>query len=313
MTTLSVIVPVYNEQDSLAELAAGVVAHVPGDVDLIQLLFVDDGSTDDSFQQIQSIAKEYACVCAVRLAVNCGKATALQAGFDRAKGDIVITMDADLQDDPAEIPRFVEALNQGYDLVSGWKEHRQDPWHKTWPSRLFNGTVARVFSLPLHDFNCGFKAFRGPLCRQLQLYGELHRYVPVLAKYRGARITEIPVRHHPRPHGKSKYGVERLFKGCLDLITVVVTTRFLRRPLHFFGGLGLLAVLIGGGCLFYLSILWLGGARPIGNRPLLFYGMALLAVGVQLLSLGIVAELFIRFNHQKLKPVIAETLSLPNE
>lgn len=313
MRSLSIIVPVYNESDSLQALAEGIMQHIPAGVTCAQLLFVDDGSTDASFQVIRSLSESYPCVRAVRFPVNCGKAAALEAGFSHSTGDIVITMDADLQDDPKEIPRFIAKLDEGYDLVSGWKEQRRDPWHKTIPSRFFNRVVGMVFALRLNDFNCGFKAFRGTLARQLRVYGELHRYIPVLAKYRGARIAEIPVHHLPREHGRSKYGVERLLKGCLDLITVVVTTRFLRRPLHFFGGIGLLAALIGGGCLLYLMIIWFGGVRPIGNRPLLFYGMALLAVGVQLLSLGVVAELFLRFNHDALKPVITERVGFGDE
>lgn len=308
MTTLSVIVPVYNEQDTLAELAAGIVAHVPENLKLIQILFIDDGSTDDSFDILKALCKEYPMLGAIRLPVNRGKAEALDVGFRHILGDIVITMDADLQDDPAEIPRFIDKLDEGYDLVSGWKGHRQDPWHKTWPSKLFNAVVARVFGIPLRDFNCGFKAYRRPLVEQLSLYGELHRYIPVLAQTVGARMVDLPVHHHPRRHGKSKYGVGRLFKGFLDMLTVLVTTRFLKRPLHLFGGIGLIFSFVGGSILLYLAALWLGGLRPIGNRPLLFYGMAFLILGVQIVSLGIVAELFLKFNHYREKPVTAELL-----
>ncbi len=313
MTTLSVIVPVYNEQDSLTELATGILAHIPDDIELVQLLFVDDGSTDDSFDVLRALCKEHPVIGAIRLPVNRGKAEALDVGFRHAMGDIVITMDADLQDDPAEIPRFIDKLSEGYDLVSGWKGARQDPWHKTWPSKLFNAVVARVFKIPLRDFNCGFKAYRRRLVDQLSLYGELHRYIPVLAHSEGATMVDLPVQHHPRRHGQSKYGAGRLFKGFLDMLTVLVTTRFLKRPLHLFGGVGLIFAFAGGAILIYLAALWIGGLRPIGNRPLLFYGMAFLILGVQIVSLGIVAELFLKFNHRREKPVTSVMLGCVKE
>ena len=306
MQKLSILIPVYNESSSLETLCKMVLEHVPATVELYEILFVDDGSTDGSFDIIAKMAANNPTITALRLAVNSGKAEALAVGFQHARGDIIITMDADLQDDPKEIPRFIDELAKGFDLVSGWKQNRQDPWHKTWPSKIFNTVIAKLFGLPLRDMNCGFKAYKRELAEKLYLYGELHRYIPVLAQSMGARIKDIPVEHHPRKFGVSKYGVSRLLKGFLDMITVWVITRFLKRPLHLFGSIGLLCSSFGALALAYLAFLWVGGIRPIGNRPLLFYGIALLLLGVQVLSLGIVAELFIRFNHRTVKPVIVE-------
>lgn len=313
MNQISVVIPLLNERDTLEALVEGIQQNVTGNNQLNEILFVDDGSTDGSFELLKELSLKHPVIKVIRLAVNCGKADALDVGFRSVSGDIVITMDADLQDDPTEIPRFIEKINEGYDLVSGWKEHRLDPWHKTFPSKIFNAFVSRVFHLPLKDFNCGFKAYRGSLVKRIHIYGELHRFIPVIAKYLGARIAQISVKHHPRQHGKSKYGVERLLKGFLDLITVLVTTRYLKRPLHFFGFIGVGCSGLGGLMLTYLAGLWICGVRPIGNRPMLFYGMVLLLLGMQVLSLGIVAELFIRFNHQAVRPVIAETINKRQE
>lgn len=232
------------------------------------------------------------------LASNQGKSAVLDVGFRNAGGDIIITMDADLQDDPAEIPRFVEKMNEGFDLVSGWKSVRHDPWHKTIPSRLFNAVVRGVCGVQIHDVNCGFKAYSRRSAEHLSLYGELHRFVPVFVANAGGRVTEIKVQHHPRRHGRSKYGLGRLPKGLFDLMTVLLTTRYLKRPMHFFGWLGMLSSSVGGVMLGYLAVLWTLGFRPIGNRPMLFYGLLLLIVGVQLFSLGLLGELINRFGHK---------------
>lgn len=305
MHHVSFVIPVYNEQESLATLLEKILEHSEGHVESLEVIFVDDGSTDRSPEIIEDLCGRHTEVKALFFSFNYGKAAALECGFGHASGDTIITMDADLQDDPAEIPRFLAKLDEGYDLVSGWKQNRQDPWHKTLPSRFFNAVVRRTFDVNLHDFNCGYKAYRTRLIRRIHLYGELHRYVPVLAKYKGACIAEIPVRHYPRLHGVSKYGAERLIKGFLDLVTVFVTTRYLKRPLHFFGSFGLVCMLIGTGAMTYLGIGWCFGMRPIGNRPLLFYGLGLLLLGVQVFSLGILSELIIYFGSKSETPSIA--------
>ncbi|MEM6734353.1 MAG: glycosyltransferase, partial [Myxococcota bacterium] len=197
----------------------------------------------------------------------------------------------DLQDDPKEIPEMLATLDKGFDLVSGWKRVRHDPWHKTAPSKVFNAVVRWVSKLPLHDFNCGFKAYRVEALENLTLYGELHRYIPVLVAAQGFRVTELPVEHHARKHGRSKYGIERFAKGFFDLLTVVLTTRYRARPLHLFGLAGLALGTAGGTVLLYLSGLWVAGYGPIGNRPLLFFGLLLVMVGVQLVSTGLIAEM----------------------
>jgi glycosyltransferase involved in cell wall biosynthesis len=221
---------------------------------------------------------------------NFGKAAALDAGFRRARGQIIFTMDADLQDDPNEIPNFLAKLEEGNDVVSGWKKKRNDPLGKTLPSKLFNFTVSRASGLRLKDFNCGFKAYRSEAVQGLGLYGELHRYIPVLVHFRGFRVAEIAVVHHPRTSGSSKYGVERLVKGFFDLLTVLLITRYRTRPLHLFGGVGLVFALIGFSCLAYLTVIWFLGHR-IGTRPLLSFGVLMVLVGVQLVSTGLLGEM----------------------
>lgn len=233
-------------------------------------------------------------VKAIRLRRNFGKAAALSIGFRACTGDIVFTMDADLQDDPSEIPRFIEKLDDGYDVVSGWKENRKDPISKTLPSKLFNKATAVLSGISLRDFNCGFKAYRREVLEGIRLYGELHRYIPVLASDLGFKIGEIPVKHHARQHGVSKYGWERYARGLLDLLTVLATTRYLQKPGHLFGGIGLASGLIGGGILFYLTMLWFLGVGPIGTRPLFFLGILLVILSIQMISLGLVAELLTR-------------------
>lgn len=234
-------------------------------------------------------------VRALKLRRNFGKSIALAAGFKVAHGDVIFTMDADLQDDPKEIPRFLEALDGGLDLVSGWKRKRNDPLSKTLPSLLFNRATAWITGVKLHDFNCGFKAYRREVIEQLKLYGELHRYIPALANDAGFRIGEIEVEHHPRRFGVTKYGLERYVRGFLDLITILATTRYLQRPGHLFGGLGVGFGLLGVIILGYLSVIWLMG-ESIGHRPLFFAGILLMVFSVQMISLGVIAELLIRLS-----------------
>jgi glycosyltransferase involved in cell wall biosynthesis len=232
----------------------------------------------------------------IRFRRNFGKAAALTAGFLAARGEVVFTMDADLQDDPAEVPRFLEKLAEGHDVVSGWKRVRHDPWHKVGPSRVFNAMVSSLTGCHLHDHNCGFKAYRREVLDEIGIYGELHRFVPVLAHAKGFRVGEVVVQHRARKFGKSKYGVTRMIKGFLDILTVRFLTRFGQRPLHILGAIGLVLFAVGSIGLVFLGFEWLRGARPIGDRPLLAYSAVLLGVGVQLVSLGILAELVTSYN-----------------
>lgn len=296
---ISVVVPVYNEAESLRQLSAELSSVAAEQGWEYELLFVDDGSTDESWRVIRELAQEQHPVGGLRLRRNCGKAAALQAGFDAARGDLVATLDADLQDDPRELPRFVAALDDGQDVVSGWKQVRHDPWDKVWPSRVFNWLVSRLSGVSLHDHNCGFKMYRREVVADLRLYGEMHRFVPVLAAARGWRIGEIVVQHRPRRYGRSKYGFSRNIKGFLDLATVLFLTRFGERPQHFLGCLGLAASVLGTGGMLLAMVAQIGRqlwpySAVIGNLvPPAIYGALTLAVGVLLLALGLVAELIV--------------------
>jgi glycosyltransferase involved in cell wall biosynthesis len=295
---ITIVVPVFNEQDSLPHLwrEIGEVA-TRSQLD-IEVVFVDDGSRDESWRVIANLARADQRVYGIRLRRNFGKAAALSAGFKAARGDVVFTMDADLQDDPGEIPRFLEALAGKAEVVSGWKRVRHDPWHKVWPSRVFNAMVSRVTGVSLHDHNCGFKCYRSEVLREIRLYGELHRFIPVLAAARGFRISEIETNHRPRSFGHSKYGVSRFVKGLLDLLTVKFLTGFGQRPQHLLGTVGLVAFSLGTICLMCLSGMWVGNRvwgeatfGPLGARPLLTYAVASLLLGAQMVSIGILAEL----------------------
>ena len=266
-----------------------------------EAVFVDDGSTDGSFAALTRLHNAKDNVRVVRLRRNFGKAAALAAGFTQARGDIVVTIDADLQDDPAEIPRLLAKLDEGFDLVSGWKAHRRDALSRRALSRIFNWVTSRVSGLRLHDMNCGLKAYRAEVVKELRLYGELHRFIPVLAHYRGHRIAELPVNHRPREHGRSRYGVERYLRGFLDLLTVSFIGRYRHRPLHLFGGLGLTLGAIGFAILVYLTVLKIGG-HAIGERPLLTLGVLLLVVGLQFFSLGLISELITSMHEERTGP-----------
>ncbi len=294
----SVVILLFNESESLptlhAELDQVFAANKYG---LVEFIFVDDGSRDHSWAVVQRLARDDPRVQGIRFRRNFGKAAALTAGFQAARGHIVFTLDGDLQDDPAEIPRFLEKLDQGHDVVSGWKRRRHDPWYKVYPSRVFNWMVSTLSGCSLHDHNSGFKGYRSEVLAEVGIYGELHRFVPVLAHAKGFRIGEIEVNHRARKFGSSKYGVARFIKGLLDLLTVRFLTRFSQRPLHVLGALGLLLLVLGGLGMLWLAVLWLDPAnRPIGGRPLLIYSAAFLGVGTQLLTLGILAELVTSYN-----------------
>lgn len=293
MKKLSIVIPLYNEHESLVELHSRILDAVRGMDAEYEIIFVDDGSTDGSYGVLRDICGRDGNVRIIRFLANSGKAAGLQAGFDAVTGDTIITMDADLQDDPAEIPALVAALEDGCDMVSGWKRDRHDPPSKTVPSKFFNMVVRFFSGLPLHDFNCGLKIYRSDVVRSFRIYGELHRYIPVLAKYHGFRVGEIPVRHHPRKHGRSKYGARRLVAGFLDLLTVILLTRYTSKPLHFFGSVGLVFCFFGALVWAFILKLWVeSGFRNIrGHQPLLVGGVFLFLLGVQFISTGLLAEL----------------------
>ena len=290
---LSVVVPAVNEAGNIAALHAAIVEAAEALDIAFEIVFVDDGSTDATWEAIERAAAADTRVIGLRHRRNFGKARGLATGFAVSSGDLVLTMDADLQDDPAEIPRFLERLDEGFDLVSGWKQRRQDPVGKTLPSRLFNATVRAVSGVPLHDFNCGFKLYRREVAQSIRLYGELHRFTPVLAHAEGFRVGELAVRHHPRRWGSSKYGWSRLVKGFLDLLTVTFLTEYRQRPMHVLGLPGLVTLVAGA-----LIGLWLTAEKAltgasIGNRPLLLLAVLLVVVGVQFFGLGLLGELLV--------------------
>jgi glycosyltransferase involved in cell wall biosynthesis len=287
---ISVVVPLLNEESSLEELYGEIAAALEARGETFEVVFVDDGSTDGSSAVLSRLHDEQANVVVVRLRRNFGKAAALQAGFLEARGEVIVTIDADLQDDPAEIPQLLAKLDEGFDLVSGWKTRRNDPFLRRVFSRVFNRTTALISGVRLHDVNCGLKAYRPEVVQGMRLYGELHRFVPVLAAYQGYRVAEIPVNHRARQHGRSRYGLERYLRGFFDLLSVTFMGRYRYRPLHLFGSIGLLMGAVGFVILTYLSVLWFLG-QGIGGRPLFFLGVLLVVVGIQLVSLGLLSEL----------------------
>ena len=308
---ISFVVPVFNEEGTIKLLFAQIRDIMEGDVQkAFEILFVDDGSSDASWREISDLTDANQNVVGIRLKKNFGKADALNAGFQWAKGKILITMDADLQDDPREVPRFLEKLEAEFDMVVGWKKWRNDPWSKTVPSKVFNRITALVSGVKLKDFNCGFKAGTKEAFGSIKLYGELHRYIPVLCHHAGFRVGQISVTHHPRQHGKSKYGFERYVRGFLDLLTVISLTRYAKRPGHLFGGIGVVSGLFGVAILVYLAGLKLFFDEIIGNRPLLLLGVMLVLMAVQFLLFGILAELNLSQNHaQSQKPIVHEIKS----
>jgi len=289
---VSVVVPVFEEHESLPILAEQILSVARNHhVDLAELIFVDDGSRDGSWPVLKALAAEHELVTAIKLRRNFGKATALNVGIDAAKGNIIITMDADLQDDPAELPRLIETMNTGYDLVSGWRERRNDPLSKTWPSWLYNKVTSWLSGIQLHDFNCGYKAYRREVFESVDLYGEMHRYVPVLAHSLGFKVGELPVEHHARRYGQSKYGFKRFLRGFIDLLTVITITRYSRTPGHFFGMIGIVLLSLGMITLSYLSGLKLFTGAQIGGRPMLLFGGLAVVVGVQIMLFGLLSEM----------------------
>lgn len=294
---ISVLIPLFNEEESLPILYRE-LREVLGVLEIdYEIIFVDDGSTDKSFFVLERIYQEDSKVKIVQLRKNFGKSAALAAGLAIAKGDLIITLDADLQDNPEEIPHFIEKMKEGYDLICGWRVDRFDPFFKRWSSRIFNFTTSFFTNIRLHDFNCGFKAFRSEVAKEIKIYGELHRYIPVFASWRGFKVGELKVRHRPRRFSKSKFGAERFLRGFWDFLTVFFLTKYTRRPLHFFGPVGLLAFLLGLIINLYLSILWFSGT-PIGGRPLLILGVLLMILGIQSISMGLLGEMITSRYHQ---------------
>lgn len=298
---ISVVVPVYNEEQSVRPLYETLSAALEREGRNYEVVFVDDGSSDGSFSVLQALHDTDDRVRVIRFRRNFGKTPALVAGFAHARGEIVFTMDADLQDDPAEIPQFLGKLSEGYDLVSGWKYPRLDPFTKTIPSFFFNRMVSATTGVRLHDMNCGFKAYRREIIEDLKLYGELHRFIPVLAARRGFRITEVKVKHHPRKFGKSKFGARRFLRGFLDLLMVLFLVSYMRTPLRLFGSLGVLSTIAGIGVDLYVVLdrfLPFGSQQPIHNRPLLFVGILLLVFGISLILTGLQSEMIRHFAYR---------------
>ncbi|RMH65638.1 MAG: glycosyltransferase [Calditrichaeota bacterium] len=304
---ISIVIPMLNEEESLPELTRRLDEALTRTGQTFEIIFIDDGSTDRSFERVRALKSTYPAIRAIRFNKNFGKSAALSEGFRLARGEVVITMDADLQDDPAEIDALMRKLDEGYDLVSGWKKKRHDPLNKTLPSKFFNFITRLMTGIKIHDFNCGLKAYRRQVIKAIPVYGELHRYLPVLAHWMGFRVGEIPVQHHARKFGYSKFGVKRFFNGFFDLLTVLFITRFQQRPLHLFGFMGLGSSMLGVGILSYLTILWFQG-HGIGNRPLFSLGVLLIIVGVQFFSIGLLGEMLNSTRDQSVEYIIKETL-----
>jgi glycosyltransferase involved in cell wall biosynthesis len=291
---VSVVIPLLNEQDSLRELHAALREELFRLCDKkYEIIFINDGSTDRSTDILRDLAAGSSRVTTLTFRRNMGKSPALAVGFREAKYGIVITMDADLQDDPKELINLIAKLDEGYDLVTGWKKKRNDPMSKTAPSKLFNRVTSFFAGIKLHDFNCGLKAYRKEVTDSLEVYGELHRYLPALAHWKGFKVAEIPVVHHPRRFGKSKFGTSRFFKGFLDLLSIVFTNRYGKRPLHLFGTIGTLIALAGLAINIYVTVEWFQGIA-LSNRPILLLGVLLILVGVQLVSLGLLGEMIVK-------------------
>lgn len=295
---ISFVIPLFNEEESIGELYDRLLAAVLPVTERFEIIFVDDGSTDASFKALHELHQRDARIHVVRFRRNYGKTAALVAAFERCRGEVVITMDADLQDEPTEIPKLLEKIAEGFDVVSGWKRDRHDPISKTMPSRVFNWVVRSSTGLPLHDFNCGFKAYRREVTQELTLYSEFHRFVPVLANWRGFSVSEVAVQHNPRKYGYSKFGAMRFLRGLLDFLKVLFIMKYLQRPLHFFGPIGALMFLAGFIAGVYLTVDKFVSGHSIGTRPLLTLAVLLMVMGVQLFSLGLLGEMLRNFAYR---------------
>lgn len=305
---LSIVIPLYNEEESLHELNEKILSVITPLHENYEIIYIDDGSTDRSFQLLQQIYNDNPSIKVYQFRKNLGKSAALAYGFQKAQGKYVITMDADLQDDPNEIPRLLTKLDEGYDLVSGWKKIRHDPFIKKHTSKLFNFITSRVAGQRLHDFNCGLKAYKNEVVKNIHIYGQMHRYIPLLALWNGFRISELAVQHHPRKYGVTKFGPSRFLAGMLDLMTVYFLNRFKRRPLHLFGSIGITSTILGSVICSYLAIYWLFIQSSLSNRPLLFLGILLIIVGVQFISLGLLGEMITESRKQEVEYLISNSL-----
>jgi len=305
---ISIVIPLYNEEESIVELSIALKKVLEGLRANYEVIFIDDGSTDNSFNKIKEVNRVNSRFKCIKFRRNYGKSAALQQGFKAAKGDYIITMDSDLQDDPDEIPALIEKLNEGYDLVSGWKKVRHDPFIKNQTSKIFNLVTSIMVGLRLHDYNCGLKAYVKDVVKNIKVYGEMHRYIPALAFLSGFRVTEIPVTHHERKYGKTKFGISRFFNGFFDLSTVLFTNKYIKRPLHFFGSIGLLSFVAGFGVLLYLTIMKFAESIPIEGRPLFFIAILFTIVGAQFFSLGLIAEMITKSSVEIDNIIIDKTL-----
>ncbi len=298
MVELSFVIPAYNEEKSIVLLYNKLEQVLKTTRKSYEIIFVDDGSTDSTFDELKKLHRTQSKIKIVRFQRNFGKAAALTAGFEEAQGEIIFTMDADLQDDPEDIPLFLEMMQKGYDLVCGWRVDRKDSIAKRLLSRLYNWLTSMVVGLKLHDYNCGFKCYKRALVKSIDVYGELHRYIPALAYWKGYKVCEVTVKHHRRRFGKTKYGLGRVFKGFLDLVSIKYIYVYNKRPLHFFGLLGLISFFIGFLASLYLVVLKFRG-ESIGDRPMLMLCVLLIVIGIQFVSLGLLGEMITRQSRQK--------------
>ena len=288
---ITILIPLFDEADSLPELHEKLTSVLEGVKKSYEIIFIDDGSTDNSYRILESLFKKDKNIRVFQFRKNYGKSAALSCGFEQARGKYVITMDADLQDDPDEIPGLIEKMEEGYDLISGWKKKRYDPFIKRTTSKLYNLATSIFSGIRLHDFNCGLKAYRNEVVKGVQIYGQLHRFIPVLAHWQGFKVNEKVVKHHPRKHGKTKFGASRFTAGLFDLFTVVFLHKFKKRPLHLFGGFGLVCFLIGLLMNLYLAYQRIFANVYLSNRPLLFLAVMLIIVGIQFISIGLLGEM----------------------
>jgi len=314
---ISIVIPLYNEAESLPELVSQIYDAIQksdlenffGHPPTLEILFVNDGSNDGSDAVIKGLLSRQPDIKLISFRRNYGKSAALDAGFAAASGKYVITMDADLQDSPYEIEPLIRKLEEGYDLVSGWKKKRYDPISKTLPSKLFNAVTSAMSGVALHDFNCGLKAYRHDVVKTVQVYGEMHRYIPVLAKWNGFRIGELVVQHRPRKYGVTKFGISRFFNGFLDLLTIMFITKYLKRPMHFFGLLGILSFLSGFLLAGYLSFEKVINDQALSNRPALFLAVMLIILGVQLFGIGLLGEMVTKTGYNAEPYLIKEKIN----
>ena len=293
---MSIIVPLFNEAPSICELHNKIQTVLSDSLlqgGKCEIIFVDDGSNDDSFEILKSLHKKNSSVKVLRLRKRFGKTAAFASGFLEAKGEIIVTIDADLQNDPADIPKLIEKINQDYDVVSGWRKERKDGFLKVFLSRIYNTATSFFSGIPIHDFNCGLKAYKKQVLKEIKIYGTLHRYIPVIAHWKGFHVGEIPVTHNKRIHGKSKYGINRIFEGFWDLATVIFFLRFNQKPLHLFGNIGVIFLFFGLIINSYILSIWLRSHSIMGRHPLLILGVMLMILGVQLVSLGLLAEMIV--------------------